>query len=227
MPAALIKAFAQLPDPRFRAVVWRALIASVVLFAAMFALIWWGLDATRLMELDWLETVADVAGLGLAFILGLMLFPGAVFMVIAFMLEDIAGAVEARHYPGLAAPLRQPIGVALRSGLRLAAMVIGFNMLALPVYVVLFWLPPLNLFVFYGLNGYLLGREYFELVAFRRLGAADVAAMWRASRGRLWMAGVVSTGLLSIPLVSWLMPVVAVAFTLHIFEDLRRRAETS
>jgi len=226
LPAALIKAFAQLPDPRFRAVVWRALIASVVLFAAMFALIWWGLDATRLMGWDWLETIADVAGLGLAFVFGLMLFPGAVFMVIALMLEDIAGAVEARHYPGLPAPRRQPMGEAVLSGLRLAAMVIGFNLLALPVYVVLFWLPPLNLFVFYGLNGYLLGREYFELVAFRRCEAADVYVMWRASRGRLWMAGVVSTALLSIPLVSWLMPVVAVAFTLHIFEDLRRRLES-
>ena len=223
MLAALIKAFAQLPDPRFRGVIWRALAACMVLFAGLIGLIWWGLEATRLMGWSWLESVVDLLGLGLAFILALLLFPGAVLVVLVFMLEDIARAVEARHYPDLPPPRRQPAIEAVASGLRLAGMVVLFNLLALPVYLILFWLPPLNLFVFYGLNGYLLGREYFELMAFRRLDGAAIRDMRRASRGTLWMAGVIITLLLSIPLVNWLMPVVAAAFILHVFEGLRRR----
>ena len=224
MLAALIKAFAQLPDPGIRGVIWRALAACAALFAGLIGLIWWGLEATRLMGWDWLESLVDLLGLGLAFILALLLFPGAVVVVLVFMVEDIARAVEARHYPELAAPRRQGAIEAAASGLKLAAVVVGFNLLALPIYLILSWLPPLNLFVFYGLNGYLVGREYFELMAFRRLDGEAVRSMWRASRGTWWTCGVVVTLLLSIPLVNWLMPVVAVAFILHVFEGLRRNA---
>jgi len=221
--AALIKAFAQLPDPRFRGVIWRALALCAALFAGSYGLIWWGLEATRLFGWSWLESMTDLIGLWLAFAIALLLFPGTVMVVIVFMLEDIARAVEARHYPDLPAPRRQAAIEAVVSGLTLAGRVVLFNLLALPVYLILFWLPPLNLFVFYGLNGYLLGHEYFELVAFRRLEGAAIQDMWRASRGTLWMAGVIVALLLSIPLVNWLMPVVAAAFILHVFEGLRRR----
>jgi len=37
---------------------------------------------------------------------------------------------------------------------------------ALPLYI---FVPGVNLVLFYGLNGYLLGREYFAMVAMRRL----------------------------------------------------------
>lgn len=224
MLAALIKAFAQLPDPRFRGVIWRALAVSGALFAGLYGLIWWGLEATRLFGWSWLESVTDMLGLWLALAVAVVLFPGAVMIVLVFMLEGIARAVETRHYPDLPAPRRQPMIEAAVSGLALAGRVVLFNLLALPAYLILFWLPPLNLFVFYGLNGYLLGREYFELMAFRRLDGAATRDMWRASRGTLWLAGVIVALLLSIPLVNWLMPVVAAAFILHVFEGLRRGA---
>ena len=41
------------------------------------------------------------------------------------------------------------------------------------ISLLLIWLPPINLFIFYGLNGYLLSREYFELVALRHLDATS------------------------------------------------------
>jgi len=47
--------------------------------------------------------------------------------------------------------------------------------------------------------------------------------MWKRYRGRLWIAGVIITLLLSIPIVNWVMPVAAAAFMLHIFEKLRRQ----
>ncbi len=84
-------------------------------------------------------------------------------------------------------------------------------------------MPPLNLFVFYGLNGYLLGREYFELVAARRFDMAGVRRLRRAYRGRLLLAGAVIAFLLTVPIVNLVTPVVATGFMLHVFERLRRR----
>jgi uncharacterized protein involved in cysteine biosynthesis len=89
---------------------------------------------------------------------------------------------------------------------------------------VLIWIPPLNLVLFYLLNGYLLGREYFEMVAVRRLDLPATKRLRRAFRGRVIMAGAVITFLLTIPLVNLITPIIATAFMLHIFEDLRRRA---
>ena len=98
------------------------------------------------------------------------------------------------------------------------------NLLVLPLYLVLIWIPPLNLVLFYLLNGYLLGREYFEMVAVRRLELPAAKRLRRDSRGRVIMAGAVITFLLTIPLVNLITPIIAMAFMLHVFEDLRRRA---
>jgi uncharacterized protein involved in cysteine biosynthesis len=72
------------------------------------------------------------------------------------------------------------------------------------------------------LNGYLLGREYFELVATRRLPGPTVAALRRRLRARLWLAGMVIAALLAVPVFNLVAPVVAIAFTVHLFEGLRR-----
>ena len=103
-------------------------------------------------------------------------------------------------------------------------MAIAVNLLALPIYLLLLFLPPFNLLVFYMVNGYLLGREYFELVAVRRLEAAEAGRLRRQARGRVLLSGVVIAILLTIPLVNIVMPVVAAAFMVHVFHGLRDRA---
>ena len=102
-------------------------------------------------------------------------------------------------------------------------MTLGLNLLALPLYLLLLFVPPFNLFVFYLLNGYLLGREYFELVAARRLDTAGVRRLRRAYRGRLLLAGAVIAFLLTVPIVNLVTPIIATGFMLHVFEGLRRR----
>src|SRR3546814_18922147 len=75
---------------------------------------------------------------------------------------------------------------------------------------------------FYLLNGYLLGREYFEMVAVRRLDLAGAKRLRRDFRGRVVLAGAVIAFLLTIPLVNLVTPMIATAFMLHVFEGLRR-----
>ncbi len=223
MLSALFKAFGQLPDPRFRAVVLRALMWSIATFGLLFGAVWWLIIATQIFQIGWLEWLADALGWVSVIIAGIILFPGAVLMVLTFMLEDVAQAVEARYYPDLPPPRIAPFTETLVSALRLAGTVIGLNILFLPVYAVVFFIPPINLFVFYGLNGYLLGREYFELVAYRRLDRSAARELRRRNRSRLFGAGVVIAVMLTMPLVNWFMPVVAASFMLHRFETLRNR----
>ena len=101
-------------------------------------------------------------------------------MVIGFFIDSIAGAVEALDYPGRGPPRRASIGETIIITLRLMGLTLVLNLLALPVYVLV---PGINFFVFLGLNGYLLGREYFEVVALRRLDRTATRALRRRFAG--------------------------------------------
>lgn len=223
MIAAFFKALNQLPDPAFRRVVLMTLLWSILLFAGLIAGAWWLLNSTQLFEWGWLDSIIDWLGGAAAVIAAFVLFPGAALIIISFMLEPVARAVEKKHFPDLETPRNQSVTEAVMIGLRYGAIAIVLNLILLPLYII----PILNIFIFGALNGYLLGREYFELVAQRRLDVPSMKAMWRRHRSRWCIAGLVITLMLSIPLVNWFMPVVAVAFMLHMFEGMRRRGAKS
>lgn len=222
MIRAFLRAVAQLSEPRFRAVAWLTLGASIATSIALIGACWAGLLFTRNFQWGWLEYLTDAAGGLAALLLAWILFPTVVSVVAMLWLERAARAVEARHYPDLPPPRAQSFAEQIVPGLRLGALGIALNLLALSII----WLPPVYIFVFYGLNGYLVGREYFELVALRRAAWRDVRVLRHRNRVRVLLAGVAIAGMLSIPLVNWLTPVIAVAFMVHIFERLRRKATT-
>ncbi len=236
MFAALSKAIQQCSDPTFRRVLLRAVGLSLAVFVLLWivagALLAWGGG----WMLDWispegiwqgvLEVVFGAAGVGGILFASFILFPAVMVMVMSFLLEEIAVTVEGRHYPSLPPARPQPIGEMLRSGLAFAAMTVAINLLALPFYLLLIFLPPFNLILFYGVNGYLFGREYFEIVALRRQKPADAKRLRRRYRGRLFLAGILITVMMTIPIVNLFAPIVATGFMVHVFEDLKRRAGT-
>ena len=219
----LIKALAQLGDPRLQRIVALSVGLALAVLLVLGIGVWFLIARLDLFSWGWLDTLFEVgSGIGIAVLLWL-LFPAAVSATIGLFLEAVAGAVEARHYPGLPAPRAQSVQEAILSGLKFALVAILLNLLALPVYLLGIFLPPLNFFVFYALNGYLLGREYYEAVALRRLEAKQAGELRRRNRWRVFLAGVVITLLLTVPVLNLIAPVIATAFMVHIFEVIRRR----
>ncbi len=224
MLQALANAFGQFSDPRLRGLVWRTIGLSLFILVGLAVALW--LAATQLsgIEVAWLQKVVEyAAGLGVV-VVAWLLFPAAVSLVTGFFLEEVAAAVEARHYPALPPPRGQSLAQEAIGGARFALLALALNLAALPIFLIGFFLPPLNLVVFYGLNGYLLSREYFELVALRRVDAEQARRLRRAFGGRLFVAGVIVAFLLTVPLVNLAASVIATAFMVHLFEGLRRRA---
>ena len=236
MFSALGKAFAQAFDPAFRRVLLVSLAGAVGIFLLLWALAWFGLAWTGEALSGWIaarepgsfwvrafEWIFGAAGLIAVLVASFFLFPSVMATVISLFLEDIATAVEDRYYPDLAPPRNPSIREAILTSAAFTGVTLALNLLALPLYLLLLFVPPLNLFVFYMLNGYLLGREYFEIVAARRAGVQGVKRLRRAYRGRLFVAGVIIAFFLTLPLVNLVMPIIATAFMLHVFEVLRRR----
>lgn len=134
--------------------------------------------------------------------------------------EDIADAVEDRHYPGLPPVTPVRLGDSLVDSLNFLGLVIAANVLALVLYI---FAGPFIPVVFWAVNGWLLGREYFTLVATRRIGREGAKALRAQNSGRIWLAGILMAAPLSVPLVNLVIPVLGVATFTHLFHRMAAR----
>jgi uncharacterized protein involved in cysteine biosynthesis len=221
---SLTRAFQQLFDPPTRRLVILSALMALGVLIALAVLLWFALAYFQLLDWQWAERALEVvAGFALLFLVWL-LFPAALTATISLFIDSVAAQVERTHYPFLPPPRSQALHLALWNGFKLALVALGLNILVLPIYLVGLFFPPLFFFVFYTLNGYLLGREYYETVALRRLSAGEAKELWRREKGRLVVAGIVITVMLTIPFLNLVAPVVATAFMLHLFESMRSSA---
>ncbi|HLO77915.1 MAG TPA: EI24 domain-containing protein [Magnetospirillum sp.] len=224
MPTALFKAFAQLFDPALRRVVGIGVLGALGTYLALVALVWVTLPHITFFEDGWADTGTGIALGFAALVLPILFFPAMVTLIMGVMLDGVADAVEARHYPQLNWPRPQKWTEIVGGTLRFMAVTVVINVLALPIYIVLM-ITGFSLVLAIGINGYLLGREYFELVAARRLDPAQVKRCFNDNHGRLWLAGAVIAVLFSMPFVNLVAPVVATAFMVHLFQSLRRQKD--
>lgn len=223
------RAVGQIGDPRFRRVLFLGMLLSLALLVAVYAAMLWALQTFTPDTID-IPLVGPVAGLdtllswgSALFMLGLSVFL-MVPVASAFcglFLEDVTAAVEDRHYPGLPAIKPTRFGDTLVGSVNFLGLMIGVNIVAVLLYVAVGPFAPL---VFWALNGLLLGREYFTLVAMRRLGRADARALRKQHWVQIWFAGILMAAPLSIPLVNLIIPVLGVATFTHLFHRLIARA---
>ncbi|MBM3542255.1 MAG: hypothetical protein FJX51_09415 [Alphaproteobacteria bacterium] len=219
MIRAYLQAIAQLSDPGTRRVVWIGGLSAALALAVLWGGIAFVIARTELFQWGWAEWAADVLGWSAALILALLLFPAVASATIGLFLEDAAAAVECRHYPGLPAPRNVGAAESLGTSLRFLAVTVGTNLVVLLFLVV----PPVFPFVFYGINGYLLGREYFEMVAQRRVSGEALRAIRQTRGTAIFVAGLAAAFLLTIPVVNLVAPVIATAAMVHLFEGWRRQ----
>ncbi len=223
-------ALGQLFDPRFRRVVVLGVILAIALL--------WGAYAALLFVAEMftpgsitLPLIGPIGGIDTllgwgSFVLMLVL---SVFLMIpvasafsGLFLEDVAQAVEDKYYPNLPVVAAASFGSTVIGTLNFLGVLIGVNILALFLYAVAGPLIPL---IFWALNGYLLGREYFTLVAARRLGSPGAKALYNQNKAKVWMAGTLMAAPLSIPLVNLVIPVLGVATFTHLYHRLTIAAQ--
>lgn len=222
---AFFKALGQLGDRRFRRVVFLGVLLALALLFAVYALflqlVWWlspdQIDLPLIGPITGMDTL--LGWTSVLFMIGLSIFlmvPVASAFTGVF-LEDVADAVEDRHYPHLPPATPLTLAEGLRQSVNFLGLVIAVNTGALFLYP---FLGPAIPFGFWAVNGFLLGREYFSLVALRRLPLTEVKAMRRRNRWTLWAAGTLMAAPLSVPFVNLVIPVLGVATFTHIYHQL-------
>lgn len=219
--SAFSRAFAQLPDPKFRSVLIRGLLLTAALYIGLFFAADYLIGQIGDTWFEWLDDLLKAAGWFAAVIAAFVLFPALASFFMAFFLDDIAEAVEKLHYPTDPPGKSTPFATSLKISLRFTVALILLNLLALPFYLI----PGINLFLYYVLNGYLLSREYFELVGQRHLAPADIRKARKKWSMRLMLTGIVIAFLMTIPLVNFLAPLVATAAMVHVLKSMPRSGE--
>ena len=167
----------------------------------------------------WLTFVIGVfASLGLALALALLLAP-VTAIIAGFFLDDVAEVVEKRDYPADPPGRALPMGEAILGSVKFLGVVIIANIFAL----LLLFVPGVNLVAFFFVNGYLLGREFFEFAAMRFRPPAE-ARLFRAKHGStVFLAGLLIAAFLAIPFVNLLTPLFAAGLMVHLHKLVSRR----
>ncbi len=210
----------------------KVIFLGAALALALLAAITWGFSqvifafAPDTVNLPFFGGVDGLAAIlswgGFAVMLGLSVFlmipVASVFS--GMFLDEVADAVESRHYPSLPPALGQGFYEGLKSGINFLGLVVAVNTLALLFY---FLSGPFAPLVFWAVNGYLLGREYFALVSSRRIDKTAAKAMRKQHWGKVWLAGICMAIPLSIPILNLIIPVLGVATYTHIFHGLTGR----
>jgi uncharacterized protein involved in cysteine biosynthesis len=220
MVPAFLLTCSEIFDGRLRRTLFLSVVLALAVLAALALAASYAVARTPLFDSGWLDGAAHLLGTLGVLALTWLLFPLAVSAVLGFFLDGVVADVEQRRYPPRPPARRPPFAENLRAGTRLALLGVAINLVALPLYLLL---PGLNVALFYLLNGWLLGREYFELVARRRLGEVQLRALWRAERIRLISGGILIAALLTVPIVNLAAPLFAAVFMLHLFEECSNR----
>ncbi|WP_170404773.1 EI24 domain-containing protein [Ruegeria arenilitoris] len=227
---AFFAALGQLGDARFRSVLLRGVGLTILLLVVACALAIWGINALAGQEISlpfvgdvpWLNDVLNYSGIFLVLILPVFLMVPVASAITSMFLDEVAQAVEDRHYPNLPPVPSVPIWDAVLDSLGFLGVLIVANVLALVLYALF---TPLAPFIFWGMNGFLLGREYFTLAAMRRIGRDGARALRARHAGTIWVAGTLMAIPLSVPLVNLFIPIIGAATFTHIFHGLSRQAE--
>ena len=221
------KAVAQLTDRRFRRVLWLGLVLTFALLIGIYALFLWFIqtfapDSMALPvigDVEWVGALLSVGSLLVMVALSVFLMVPVASAFSGLFLEDVAQAVEDRHYPTLPPVPRQSFGQTVIDTVNFFGLLVAVNLVAVLAYG---FAGPAAPLVFWALNGFLLGREYFQLAAMRRLGRAGAKALRRHHPFQIWFAGILMAVPLSIPLVNFLVPVLGAATFTHLFHRLWR-----
>ncbi len=216
MFASLGRALGNFFDGTLKGVVLKSVALTVLLFTIAFIGLEMGLDHLPTLGSPWINAFLDL--LAPVLLVLSMFFLGAPVAALfaSLFLDQVAAKVEARGYPA-AAGTSPSMSIGLAAGARMALLVLGVNLLLLPLDIEL---PGLAEVGTIAVNGWLLGREYFELAALRHLSRGAADALRRRHGGRVFAAGTIISIATMIPFVNLFAPLFGAAFMVHMFGRL-------
>jgi len=222
MLAAAGQAFEELFSPPFRSVMVKCVGFTLALLAGLIVAVEWSFTYFVAWP-DWIETAIQWLG-GLALVAAsIFLIPPVTSLIAGLYLDDIAAKVEQAAFPNDPPGRELPTARSIWLAIKFFLVVLAVNLVAL----LLLLIPGVNLIAFYVGNGYLLGREYFELAAMRHVSAAEAKRIRKANRLTILICGLVIAALASVPILNLVTPLFATGFMVRIWKRIAAKRATT
>lgn len=161
--------------------------------------------------------------LAIAIVTGLGMLAAAIYLmgpisslIAALFVDDVAEEVERSEFP--ADPVGRPLPIA--QSITLSVKFFGLVLLVNLVALFLLLVPGINLIAFFIANGYLLGREYFQLAAMRYRPIVEAQALRREHAVSIFLAGLAIACVVLIPILNLITPVFATALMVRVHKRL-------
>ncbi|MES0883274.1 sulfate transporter family protein [Roseibium sp. SCP14] len=223
---AASRAMSQVFEQPFRAIFWKMLGFTIAILVVIWIVLqgvvghFLGVAATEYGNdaawTNWVEwSISILTGIGAVFALGFLIAPISALFAGLFQ-DDIADIVETRDYPGDRPGKALPFAQSIGQTIKFTGIVIAGNIFAL----LLLLIPGVNLVAFFLVNGYLLGREFFEFAAMRFMPPEQARAFRKARGGTVFLGGLVIACLLAVPILNLVTPIFATIFMMHLYKRL-------
>lgn len=227
---ALFLAWGDLMRPRIFGVVALGVGLTLLLFVVLQTGTFWAVRsfAPESVTLPWIGAIPIAPALSWS---SLILFPlMSVFLMVpvaagfsGLFAERVSDAVEEIHYPQ-ARGLPVDFWDGLLESLAVMGAVIAVTLVTL---ILTPFLGPLASVLYFAGNGWLLGREFFQMAARRHLHEPQASTLRRSLGVRVTLLGVLIAMMLVVPIVNLAGPVMAAAGFTHLFHLSRAQGSRS
>jgi CysZ protein len=218
MFASVGRAFATLFDRRFVGLVFWTLVVTAVLFALLFAGVEYLLfHMPPIAGRPWINEFLELATPIILILAVFLLGAPVAAMVGSVFIDGIAERVDKYFYPNDVKAPGTPVATGIGEVFRLVGLSLLINVALLPVDV---GIPGIAEFATVLANGWLFGREFFELASLRHLSRKDSDALRRCHSGKIYGAGLLIAVLTLIPGIDLIAPFFGAALMAHLFKRL-------
>lgn len=207
MLSLIIKSIASLRHPAVWRIILASIFATILILFGFIGVVYYALNVFHLVNISWVESLIEGSGVLAAMFLSWLLFP-VVVPAIASLFEDrTAAIIEANEYSAEGKPNTYP-GVKQIGYLLLG---LACNAIALPVYII----PVLNIFTYYLLNSWLLGKSMFMLVATRYHTEEGAKRLWKEKSFSIKLYGAFFVLMSNIPFLNLIAPLFSIIMMVH------------
>lgn len=209
---ALMLSFQSLSDKRVAALLAKVIALTLGSFVLLGIGLWYGMDALfERLDLSDDGTWTALLSAALSVLAAMLLFRVVAIAITWVFADEIIDAVEDRHYPHHAELGKKPgVSAGLQMAIRSVVRVIGYNLLALPIYLILLFTGVGTAIAFMLVNALLLGRDLEDMLIARH--GKEHGAIRKLPR---LLLGFLGTAGMLIPVFNLIVPVLATAMAVH------------
>ncbi len=213
-----VRAFGLTFSRDYRRVLLRSIALAIALLIALGIGAYYALTYFVTLDMPWAQLTLEILSAVGIVIGAIFLVPPVTSLVAGLFLDDVAAQVESSEFLDQNVGTALPIGRSIWLSIKFFGVMVGVNLVALLLLLV----PGVNLVVFYIANGYLLGREYFQLAAMRYRSEDEVALVRRHHALGIFLAGLIIAVVVSIPILNLITPVFATIFMVRLHKRMTR-----